>query len=220
MIPDEAANMEEILKQAALKKYGTAWEDLKPEEQELLYKDYEGLEGRNAEDYASGQGAFDKDMTNGIQAGNVYVGSGVGNALAQMGMNYAGKRQMDQSRASSDELSKQKAKAMAIGGGLAAGQQDRMMGMYEKMLNKQVAPPPAAPTGPPVPPAVPNQPPASAAPQGMPPAAPQQQMGGPPMRPGQPGAIPPSPPGAMPGSGQAVPKNKEEWMAYMLRAFQ
>ena len=174
MMP-EAANMEEILAQ---KKYGRPFSELSEDEKAAIYQDYEGLRDVQNADYMQGQELFDKDITQGIQAGNVYVGSGPGNALAEIAMKYAGKKKQDAATAELGKLSEQYSKGSRAGGEVAAYDRGEDMNLLKSLIKnrqqsntavqnqasqQQAPPPPAASAAPPPPP----QPPP---PQAMPPS--------------------------------------------------
>jgi hypothetical protein len=209
------------------KSLGMDWNLLSQEQKDSLYYDYSGEDARLNQDYATGKEAFDSDQTKMVHAGNVNVASGYGNALAELGSAYMGKKGMDEARTKQEALSKQKMEAMALGGSLAAGQQDKMIDLYSKAIDRQgavptaPAAPPVAPVAPPQP--VPSGPPPSpsngpvAPPNGgagttpqAPPVGQSNGLGGPPIRPGIAGAPPPA--------GSKMPSTPEEWLAYMLRA--
>jgi len=184
MIPDEAANMEEILQQAAQAKFGRPFSELTEDEKAAIYQDYEGLRDVQNADYLQGQELMDKDITQGIQAGDVYVGSGAGNALAEIAMKYAGKKKQDAATAELGKLSEQYSKGSRAAGEVAANTSGEDRRLLMSILNNRqksntATNTPAAPA-PPVPtpetPPPPPPPAQAAAPQSQ--VAPQGPMGG------------------------------------------
>ena len=223
MMP-EAANMEEILAQEAVKKYGRSIEELTPDELNALYRDYEGERKVQEANYAQGQGLIDNTDVKGIQAGNVYASSGYGNVAASLLKQYAGYKNQKEAKDKLAEMSADYAKGSRAGGDVAAYQNDAALQAQERMMNaliknramsntatqQQQTPPPPAPA------------PQGGPPQGAPPEAPTQTANGnmvPPQRPisGMEGGPPISTTGMTnpmmkPGAG-----GKESLMAALLR---
>ena len=106
--PDEEENMEAVM--AAAANAGLQWSDLSDEEKKSLYRDYTGeeLSINKIEDLAN-------STSGGTQAGRLFVADNAAEKLGQLGTMYMGKR-------AKDKLSKQKAQAYELAGGLAAGQ--------------------------------------------------------------------------------------------------
>jgi len=211
----EEENMEAVI--AAAEAQGLMWEDLTPEQKQTLYRDYTGeeLSISKIEDLAGAN-------MGGTQAGRIFVADSPFEGLAKVGAAYGAKKKRD-------ELSKQKAQAYELAGGLAAGeanqQRQHQMAMLSALKEKSAPPPQAPPQGPqgggvpgaapaPAPQggAVPPTMPAGGGPSSPPGTFPQ---GGPPMRPGNPGAPAPNAPAMDPSRGgqpaSPVPGNPQEW---------
>ena len=192
----------------ATQKFGRPFSALSEEEKAALYRDYAGEREVANADYMQGQDLLDADHTQGIQAGDVYVGSGYGNLAADVLSKYAGKKMQDKSKADLAGLSKEYALGSRAGGEVAANRSQGQMRMLQSLLKnrqQQSAPTPAAP--------------AQQAPQMAPPAAQGPAQGPPAVPPPQGRGPAPMPAGAQqaPVTGQPPRQQINQAMSSMMQ---
>ncbi len=173
----EEENMEQVI--AAAKAQGIDWDTLTAEQKATLYRDYTGEEmsiQKMEQITTAGLG--------GTQAGRIFVADSPFEAIGAIGGSMMASKKRK-------ELSKQKAEAMELAGGVGRFEAnrgaDRQMEMM-KMLSQR-----GQEAAPPIPPPPPQAPP----PQGGPPPGQQPPQGGPPPQQGPPPQ--PMPGGRSPG---------------------
>jgi hypothetical protein len=202
---------------AAAEAQGLKWEDLTPEQKASLYRDYTGEEAVNAADFQEGGRLMMIEPRRGVQAGRVFASQSPLSTLGDVLRAGAGAVGKKRARGRMEDLSKQKAQALEIAGGLAQGAQERQMARADanraadrnamlKIAQARQQPLVSAPAQP-----APIGPQATQAGPGTgTPPPPAFGTSGVPMRAGAPGAPPANMPGKQPGTPQ-------EWMAYMMR---
>ena len=228
---DEADNMEQILDEYAASK-GKTYAELTPDERKALYREYtleyEGISG----DIDQAQAMFDKPLSEGRDVGKLYFSASPLEGLANAAQKGAGAYNRKKGRDKQEALLKQSAQARELAGGMADRANQDAMANQNAMMDKIIGvmgggtklPPPTAPTAP-------QNTGAGGSPMGNAPIQPQPPQGGPTAAPQPPqgigipyrdGMVPSAPVSAaggprMPTSKEGVPKNQEEWLAYMLR---
>lgn len=218
---------EEILKEVTVlaeKKYGRPFSALSEDEKNAIFRDYVTDKEKAGARYDQGAELMATAMPQGRQVGDIYQAASPWEMLGNVAQRGVGAYQQKTAMDEMGDIAGDFSKGSRAAGDVAAHNQGQQMSMMAQMLRGGqqaggTAPPP--PQGPPPVQQV-QQP---MAPQGP---TPPQQGGGQPggqmgLAPGQPGAPPPNAPMMLPGgqpqmpSGGPVPKNREEWQAYLLR---
>jgi len=154
MAIEEEEKLQEI-KVTAERKFGRKWEDLTPEEKENMYRDYAGERDVANAKYASGESQRNTELGDGIMAGNVYVGRGMGNAVSVLANKWAGRRKQDKADERLAKLSEQRQSGAQAAGEVAQtdarrieDKQDRMSNRLIDLMSKSNAPKAPTPSAP------------------------------------------------------------------------
>ncbi len=116
------------------KALGLDWESLTPEQKKSLYRDYAGEQVEIDEDAAMAQALLDQRGGGMMQTGGLHHANW-GGTLGALGQNVAGAMMKKSNRERADALRQDKADALEVAGGLAAGAAEQEQANFQMMVD-------------------------------------------------------------------------------------
>ena len=124
-------------KRKAVEDAGYNWDELTEDQRESLYRDYAGERDVANAEYTSAEERYNEEGPKGRNSGRVYSAANPLEHLASALRRRGGKKDRETAKGTLGELSKASAKGRRVAGGLAAGRENRIMGLYEKMIESR-----------------------------------------------------------------------------------